>query len=50
MIFRVFIQDQFYKVATYKTIAINNYLRRLYYFKDELVEAANLVDERLGIE
>lgn len=47
-----FTKDPMYrnKVATYKTMAINNYLRRLYYFKDELVEAANLVDERLGIE
>jgi len=47
-----FTKDPMYrnKVATYKTMATNNYLRRLYYHKDEIFEALNLVDQRLGIE
>lgn len=47
-----FTKDPMYrnKVATYKTMAINNYLRRLNSFKDEIFEASTLVDQRLGVE
>jgi len=38
------------KVATYRTMAISNYLRWLFFYEEEIIRISDLIDKRLNKE